>query len=167
VGVRRAFRTWILVSIVGSIGCGTDSVTESGPSCVPVNVAGVWDVRWVDDGGGQTPCSSATRVWTIDQNGCDVTIRSEEWDPANGATGFARDGRLYVEWTWYEGCHGVRETVDAAVGGDTMTGAFYRSVWRVTYPDCPAGGVCSAPLSGTRRTTGLGDSGSGILSPPR
>ena len=146
------FLSYAVVLVVCSAGCDTTSVDDGAPACAPTNVAGVWDVNWTDDGNGQISCWGPSRVWTISQSGCNVTIRSDSWDPANGATGTAGGGRLYVEWTWYEGCRGVRETVDAAIDGGSMTGTFYRAVWQQVYPaDCPGGGMCSAVLAGTRR----------------
>ena len=148
----RLLRTLALALAIGAIGCSSDSVTDSAPPCVPVDVAGVWDVHWTDDGTGTTSCFDTPRVWTIRQSGCDVTIESETWDPANGVTGSARDGRFNLEWTWYEGCHGIRQTIDALVDGDTMAGTFYRAVWQQVYPAyCPGSGLCSASLSAARR----------------
>jgi len=159
-GVPGLIRTSVLAGALVAIGCDTDPVT--GPRCVPVDVAGVWEVRWVDNGGGQIVCYDASRVWAISESGCNVTIGAEPWDPANGATGTAADGRLYAEWTWYEGCHGYRETIDATVQGDTMTGVFYRLAWQQVYPaDCPGGGICSASLTGTRRAPSVRGSSPG------
>ena len=140
------------VVLLLAVGCDVGGVDDSAPPCHPANAGGVWDVRWVDDGTGQISCDGASRAWTILQSGCDVTIESESWDPANGATGWAADGRLYVEWTWYQDCHGIRESVDATLSGDTMSGTFYRAVWQQVYPAyCPGSGICGAVLTGTRR----------------
>jgi hypothetical protein len=150
---RRLVRSLVLAWVLGSIGCSSDSLTDSPPACVPVDVAGVWDVHWEDDGTGTTSCYDVPRVWTIQQSGCAVTISSEDFDPANGAAGSARDGRISIEWTWYQTCHGFRESIDAVVDGDTMSGTFYRAVWQEVYPAyCPGSGLCSAVLTGTRRT---------------
>jgi hypothetical protein len=98
-------------------------------------------------------CPDRSVTWTINQSGCDITIGSQEWDHANGATGGISGDRLYVEWSWFEGCYRYDESIDVTVGGDALAGAYYLNRSQAVYPaSCPGLGLCSATLTGVRRT---------------
>jgi hypothetical protein len=134
-----------------SIGCDTESY-EDGPGRVCVNAAGTWDVTMVGEPSGTIVCPNRNVVWTINQIGCDVTIQTESWDPANGATGGLTDNYFYASWFWSQDCHEIHESINVTVDGDTMTGDFYRTVVRVVYGEyCPGGGICSASFNAVRR----------------
>ena len=148
---RRLFCALFLCVALFSIGCESES-TDLGPAPVCVNVAGVWDVNMVGEPGSGIVCPNRNLVWTLHQNGCDVTIEGESWDSANGAVGGVSDNRLYVEWTRFEGCYRYQESIDVTVDGDTMTGKYYLVRGPAVYPaDCPGLGICSASVSGVWR----------------
>ena len=116
------------------------------------SVAGVWDVAMTAETGTGIACPDRSVVWTLYQSGCNVTIQSESWDTANGATGGVTDNRVYVEWIWLENCYRYHETLDVVVDGDTMTGTYYMFRGQAVYPAyCPGLGGCSASVSGVRR----------------
>ncbi len=139
--------------VVAAISSGCDRVSyDNGPAPVCVNVAGVWDVNMVAETGTGIVCSDRGIVWTLHQNGCEVTIQSEAWDTANGATGGVGNDRLYVDWFWLQDCYFYRESIEVVVDGDTMTGAYYLVRGQEVYPAyCPGLGMCSAALDGVRR----------------
>ena len=146
--MKRSIHALVLVVVV-SPGCngGTD---PSRPGCV--SVAGVWDLRRVGLTGAGITCPENGLVWTISQTGCDVTVTSQAWDPANGATGALWDSRLYAQWSWLEGCYQLTESIDVMVDGGTMTGEYFLVRAQAVYPAfCPGLGMCSASLSGVRQ----------------
>jgi len=153
---RRSFCLLFGVVALISVGCETVS-NDNGPTPVCVSAAGVWDLTMVSGTGTGILCPDRGLTWTIHQSGCNVTVESsQEWDPANGATGTISDNRLYVSWSWTQDCHEVHESISAAVDGDTMGGDYSRAVVRVVYGDyCPGGGICGAALSGVRRAPAL------------
>ena len=135
--------------LVVSVGCETPPDISGPPPCVPADVAGVWDVRfkiycWFDQ----------SQVWTIHQNGCDVTITSDSSDPPNATTGSAWNGVLNLEWWSEDACYTIRERISATVDGDTMTGTYDHIRAVMEYPtDCyPGGGLCEVPFTAVRRT---------------
>ena len=147
----RPLLTLFVFVTLFSVGCDTES-TDKGPTPVCVNVSGVWDVSMVGEPGTGITCPDRSLVWTIHQNGCDVTIESQTWDTANGAAGGVTDNRLYVEWTWFEGCYRYQESIDVTVDGGAMTGTYYLFRGQEVYPAyCPGLGGCSATLSGIRQ----------------
>jgi hypothetical protein len=140
-----------VVGALLSTGCESDT-GEPGSSPVCVDVAGVWDVTMVGETGTGIMCPDRSLVWTVRQHGCDVTIESEAWDPANGASGGVVDNRLYVEWSRREDCYRYDESIDVTVDGDTMTGKYYLHRGQAVYPAyCPGVGICSAAINGGRR----------------
>jgi hypothetical protein len=148
---RRQFCAIFLVAALFSLGCETES-TDPGPSPVCVSVAGVWDLSEVRGTGTGIVCPDRNLTWTIYQSGCDITIESQGWDHANGATGGISGNHLYVEWSWLEGCYIYRESIDVMVDGDTMTGTYGLVRGQEVYPAyCPGLGICSASLNGVRR----------------
>jgi hypothetical protein len=150
-GTRRLLLALFVVFALLSIGCETVS-QDNGPTPVCVNVAGVWDVTMVSESGSGIVCPDRSLVWTLRQNGCDVTIEAETWDTANGATGGVMDGRVYVEWIWFQDCYRYHESIDVTVDGGTMTGTYYMSRGQAVYPAyCPGLGMCSATVSGVLR----------------
>jgi hypothetical protein len=151
-GFRRFFCALFIVATLLAAGCNTESY-DNGPTPVCVSAAGVWDLTMVGGTGTGILCPDRSLTWTIHQSGCNVTIESsQEWDPANGATGAISDNHLYVAWSWPQGCHEVYESISVAVEGDTMGGDYSRSVVRLVYGDyCPGGGICGATLNGVRR----------------
>jgi len=151
VGIRRALLTLFVAAALCSLGCESVSY-DNGPAPVCVSVVGTWDVRITAESGTGIVCPDRSVVWTLDQNGCDVTIHGESWDTANGAIGGVNDNRVYVDWTWYEGCYRYHESLDATVDGDTMTGTYSMFRGQAVYPAyCPGLGGCSANVSGVRR----------------
>jgi len=152
VGTRRTLLTLFVAAALSSIGCESTSY-DNGPAPVCVNVAGVWDVAMTAETGTGIVCPDRSVVWTLSQSGCNVTIQSESWDSANGATGGVTDNRVYIEWVWLENCYRYHETLDVVVDGDTMTGTYYMFRGQAVYPAyCPGLGGCSAAVSGVRRT---------------
>jgi hypothetical protein len=126
---------------------------DNGPTPVCAGVGGVWDVSMVGESGTGILCPDRSVVWTINQNECDVTIVSETWDTANGATGGVTDNRLYAEWTWFESCYRFDESIDVTVDGDAMSGTYYLFRGQAVYPAyCPGLGICSASVNGLRRS---------------
>jgi hypothetical protein len=149
---RRLFCAMFFVVALFSIGCHTDS-TDPGPTPVCVSIAGVWDLNMVSGTGTGIVCPDRSLTWTIFQSGCDVTIESQEWDHANGATGGISGNHLYVEWSWFEGCYRYHESIDVMVGDATFSGAYYLVRGQAVYPAyCPGLGICSATLNGVQRT---------------
>ena len=147
---RRLFCAMFLVVTLLSPGCHTVS-TDPGPTPVCVNVAGVWDLKMVSETGSGIVCPDRSVTWTVYQSGCDITIESQQWDHANGATGGISGDHLYVEWSWFESCYRYDESIDVTVGGDAMSGAYYLVRGQAVYPaSCPGLGICSATLNGTR-----------------
>lgn len=151
--VRLGGRLLILAVVLAAPGCSDDGV-DGGWTCdATVDVTGVWDVSRTGQPGSGITCLDVETSWTLLQNGCDVTIVSESWDPANGAVGTLSGNRLFVEWTRYEGCYRYDEELDVTVEGDSMDGTYYLARTQAVYPaDCPGTGLCSASVSGTRRT---------------
>ena len=150
---RRLPLALFVVATSFSIGCESESY-DNGPTPVCDNVSGVWDVNMVGETGTGIACPDRGLVWTLHQNGCDVTIESETWDAANGAGGGVTDNRLYVDWTWFEGCYRYQESIDVTVDGNTMAGKYYLVRGQAVYPAyCPGLGICSAVVSGIRRAT--------------
>jgi hypothetical protein len=148
---RRSCCALFVVAVFFSLGCETESY-DNGPTPVCVSAAGVWDVTMVAETGTGIACSNRTLVWTIEQNGCDVTLQPATWDPTTSATGGITDNHLYVEWTWFEGCYRYTETVDATVDGDMMTGKYYLARGQEVYPAyCPGLGMCSTSVNAVRR----------------
>lgn len=151
-GVCRLTGAFLLLAAPFAVGCTTESV-DSGPTRTCVNAAGVWDVTLASESGTGIVCPDAGRTWTLAQSACDVTISAASWDRANGAVGGISDNRLYVEWTWFEDCYVYRESIDVTIDGDAMTGTYYLVRGQHVYPaTCPGLGMCSATLTGTRRT---------------
>jgi hypothetical protein len=149
---RRTCCALFAVCVVLSVGCETTSY-DNGPTPVCVNAVGVWDVTMVGENGTGITCPDRSLVWTVNQNGCDVTLQPGTWDPTTSATGGISDNHLYVEWTWFEGCYRYAETIDVIVDGDTMTGRYYLSRGQAVYPAyCPGLGICSSTVNGVRRT---------------
>jgi len=125
--------------------------TDSGPTPVCVDAAGVWDLTLVSESGTGISCPSRTLTWTLSQSGCGLTIEAPAWDPANGATGGISDDRVYIDWFRLEGCYRYTESIDVVVHGDTMTGTYYLVRGQEVYPAyCPGLGMCSAALDGVR-----------------
>jgi len=148
---RRLLIALFVAVVLFSMGCESES-TDLGPTPVCVSVGGVWDVNMVGEPGTGITCPDRSLVWTIHQNGCDVTIESQTWDTANGAAGGVTDNRLHMDWTWFENCYRYHESIDVTVDGDTMTGTYYMFRGQAVYPAyCPGLGGCSATLSGVRR----------------
>jgi len=140
----------MVAALLGSA-CHTES-TDSGPTPVCVDVAGVWDLTLVSESGTGISCPDRSVTWTLTQTGCNVTIGAAASDTANGATGGISDNRLYVNWFRLESCYRYTETIDALVHGDTMTGTYYLFRGQEVYPAyCPGLGMCSAALNGVRR----------------
>lgn len=149
--IRRTLLVLFVAAALSSIGCESTSY-DNGPAPVCVSVAGVWDVTMTAETGTGIVCPNRSVVWTLSQSGCDVTIQSESWDTANGATGGVTDNRVYVDWIWLENCYRYHETLDVVVDGDTMTGTYYMFRGQAVYPAyCPGLGGCSATVSGVRR----------------
>jgi len=146
--VKRSLALVFVVAVV-SPGCSVD--TDSGRSgCV--SAAGVWDLSRVSQTGTGITCPATSLVWTLSQTGCDVTVASQAWDPANGATGALWDSRLYAEWSWLQDCYRYTESVDVMVDGGTMSGEYFLMRTQAVVPAyCPGLGMCSASLSGVRR----------------
>jgi len=117
-----------------------------------VRVDGVWEVTMVSKTGAGISCPDRSVTWTLSQSGCDVTIESESWDTASGASGGISDNRLSVSWTWFDRCYRYDESIDVVVDGDTMTGTYYMFRGQEVYPaDCPGLGLCSDTVTGVRR----------------
>lgn len=137
---------------VCGVGCSHDS-TDPGWQCsATVDVTGVWDMHRTPASGTGISCSDLRNVWALGQSGCDVTISSEAWDPANGATASVVGNRLQLELVYFEGCYRYEEEYDVTVVGDTMSGVYYLSRVQWVFPaDCPGTGLCSSTVSGTRR----------------
>ena len=149
--MRRTLLTFFVAAALSSIGCESTSY-DNGPAPVCVSVAGVWDVAMTAETATGIVCPDRSVVWTLSQNGCNVTIQSESWDSANGATGGVTDNRVYVDWIWLESCYRYHETLDVVVDGDTMTGTYYMFRGQAVYPAyCPGLGGCTAAVSGVRR----------------
>lgn len=147
--MKRSILALVLVVAVASPGCGEDT-GPSRPACV--GVAGVWDLSRVSQTGTGITCPEYSLVWTLSQTGCDVTVTSQAWNPANGATGALWGSRLYAEWSWLQDCYRYTESVDAVVDGGTMTGEYFLARVQAVFPAyCPGLGMCSASLSGVRR----------------
>ena len=138
--------------LVASVGCEPDYINPGPPPCVPVDVAGVWDVRWVQDQDLQCPINER-HVWTIHQNGCEVSVESDSSDTLNGSAGYAGDGYFAVGRTWDWDCHEFEETINVPhVDGDTMTGDYTYVMRRLEYTNCSPLVICTAAFSGVRRT---------------
>lgn len=153
---RRPLRSLVFLMVLFPVGCeGPNDVSGPPPTppCVPTNVAGVWDVNWGGNGIPPGTCYMNTwRVWTIQQNGCDFTIESQSYDPANGATGHADAGEFSVYWKTEDSCYKTTEEIRATVDGDTMTGTYDISQYRKVFQGCSPGGYCTAFFKGVRRT---------------
>jgi len=148
---RRLVCALFVVVTVFSDGCDTQS-TDLGPNHSCVSVGGVWDVTMVGETGTGITCPDRSLVWTLAQNGCDVTLESQAWDPANGATGEVTDDRLHVAWSWFEGCYRYDESIDLVAASDTMTGTHYLIRGQAVYPAyCPGLGICRSALEGVKR----------------
>ena len=148
---RRLLSALFVAVVLFSVGCESTS-TDNGPPRVCGSVAGVWDVNMVGEPGSGIVCPDRSLVWTLHQNGCDVTIESETWDSANGAAGGVSDNRLYAEWTWLQDCYRYTESIDVTFDGGAMTGTYFLNRSRAVYPsNCPGLGICSASVSGVQR----------------
>lgn len=152
-GTRRSLLTFFVVAAVCSAGCNSESF-DNGPAPVCVGVAGVWDLDMTAETGTGIACPDRSVVWTFYQSGCSVTIQSDSWDTADGATGGVTDHRVYADWTWFQGCYRYHESLELTVDGDRMTGTYYMFRGQEVYPAyCPGLGGCSAIVSGVRRTS--------------
>lgn len=143
--------TLLLVLVAAMVTPGCSGSTDPGrPGCA--GAAGVWDLTRVSQTGTGITCPETSLVWTLSQTGCDFTVASQAWDPANGATGAIWDSRLYAQWSWRQDCYQVTESIDVTVDGGTMTGEYFLLRSQAVYPAyCPGIGMCSASLSGVRR----------------
>jgi hypothetical protein len=148
---RRPLCASFVIAALFAVGCKTESY-DNGPTPICISVDGVWDVSMAGEDGTGITCPDRSAAWTILQSGCDVTIQSESWDTANGATGGVTDNRLYVEWVRFENCYRYGESIDVTIEGDTMTGNYYLVRGQAVYPAyCPGLGICHATLTGVRR----------------
>jgi hypothetical protein len=131
-------------------GCSGGPGTEA---CV--DVTGVWDLFFTSLSSAGVACPTGSRVWTLAQAGCTVTVSAQAFDTANGAVGTVSGDRLFVPWTGQDGCARVDEEVDATVGGSnptTLSGKYLFARGRVVYPStCLGLGMCSSTLAGSRR----------------
>ena len=116
--MKRTILALALVVAEVSLGCSEDT-DPSRPGCV--SVAGAWALGRVRQTGTGITCPETNLAWTISQTGCDVTVSSQAWDPANGATGALWGSRLYAEWSWRQDCYQYTESIDVMVDGGTMT----------------------------------------------
>ncbi len=147
--MKRSILALVLVVALVSPGCSGDN-DPSRPGCV--SVAGDWDLSRVSQTGTGITCPETRLAWTMSQTGCEVTVTSTAWDPANSATGALWGSRLYAQWSWLEGCYQLTESIDVMVDGGTMTGEYFLVRAQAAYPAyCPGLGMCSASLSGVRR----------------
>lgn len=140
-----------VVAFLG-VGCGSESDDPGWQCDATVNVTGVWDLRRVPRSGAGISCLDLSNTWTLTQNGCDVTVVSQPWDPANGKSGTVTGNRLQLNWVYFEGCYRYEEEYDLTVDGDTWSGVYYLSRSQWVFPaDCPGTGLCSSAVTGTRR----------------
>jgi hypothetical protein len=120
-----------------------------------VDVTGVWDLSLTGLTSGGLACPTGSRVWTLAQAGCTVTISAQAFETANGAVGTVSGDRLFVRWTGQDGCAQTDEEVDATVSGSnptTLSGQYFFARGRVVYPSfCQGLGLCSSALAGSRR----------------
>jgi len=132
--VVHALRQWAVLAVLAGAACGGG---DSGPVCA--DFAGTWSFSPVPWGGVPNLCYGS-RVWTLSQTGCNVTVSAPAPDPANGATGHVQGEQLYIEWSWTPsqgGCT-LREHVAVTLVGDRMKGNYGITQCTPTYISCAA-----------------------------